>query len=291
MPNFTYGDAVRSPTDKYVIAQFRADAELEWVSRLRSFFQVAELKYRDFVPERRSHLQSKPELWGSFTKGIRQAEITIIDPKEYENYHIWELLDQQAVPGHDFDYKTIREMAGRTMIEWSPIGRIGAFSMDWLVNQEEIKDVTADGLHRRAGGKRHDAIVLAGRSHAMLSPSEVSELISLAMGPISFPRSNRMNDIERMARIFDDEHKPSLPLLNDLVDQVGYLVGGTSYALGPKQVLVKEMPSREADHLQAADMAAGWAVDVLTFTNGDYRHLAQQFAWVGVNGVVIPDTT
>jgi hypothetical protein len=51
---------------------------------------------------------------------------------------------------------------------------------------------------------------------------------------------------------------------------------------------VWETNSRDVDHIQAADLAAGWAVDLLTLTNGDYRSLAQRFAWVGVNGIVIP---
>lgn len=285
MPTFAYGDSCRSGNDKYVIAQFRSDADLDWVSRLRTLFQKDELKYKDFQPERHRVL-SKPKLWEDLVRGIRQAEITIMDPKPYEEYAYWELVDQQAVPGYDFNDKTIREIAGRSMIEWSPLGRIGALSLDWLVGQMEHKDLTADGLHRRAGGKRHDAIVISGRSHAMLSPSEMSEIFSVFINGASAIPSNRLKDIDRLARIFDDEHKPSLPILNDLVDQVAYLAGVRG--LGEKRDSVREVSSREADHLQAADMAAGWAVDVLTYTNGDYRALAAQFAWVGVNGVVIP---
>jgi len=51
---------------------------------------------------------------------------------------------------------------------------------------------------------------------------------------------------------------------------------------------VSEGKSQDIDHIQAADLAAGWAVDLLTLTNGDYRALAQRFAWVGVNGVIVP---
>jgi hypothetical protein len=285
MTNYTYGDACRSGSDKYVIAQFRSEADLDWVNRLRAFFLKDELKYRDFQPERH-RVQSKPELWARVVKGIGQAEITITDPKPYEDLAYWELIDQQAVPGRDFDQNTIRELAGRSMIEWSPLGRVGALSLDWLVGQTNVKDITADGLHKRAGGKRHDAIVLAARSHAMLSPSEMAEIFSLYNNGASAIPSNRMKDIDRLSRVFDDEHKPSLPILNDLVDQVAYLVGTSGP--GPKQISVKEMSSRGIDHLQAADMAAGWAVDVLTYTNGNYRTLAAQFALVSVNGVVIP---
>lgn len=33
---------------------------------------------------------------------------------------------------------------------------------------------------------------------------------------------------------------------------------------------------------------AGWAVGLLIFSRGEYIELAKRFAWVGVNGVVVP---
>jgi hypothetical protein len=51
--------------------------------------------------------------------------------------------------------------------------------------------------------------------------------------------------------------------------------------------VVNEEKSESIDHIQGADIAAGWAVDTLMLTNGDYTALAKQFAWVSVNGVII----
>jgi hypothetical protein len=52
MVNFTYGDSSRTGDDKYVLAQFRSDASLAWVSELRAFLVKDELKYKWFAPER-----------------------------------------------------------------------------------------------------------------------------------------------------------------------------------------------------------------------------------------------
>ena len=43
MPGFAYGDSVKTGDDKYVLAQFRHDAILTWVSELRSFLDLRSL--------------------------------------------------------------------------------------------------------------------------------------------------------------------------------------------------------------------------------------------------------
>ena len=132
---FKYGDACESGDDKYVVAQFRSDASLAWVSDLRSFLNLAELKYQDFHP-RRHQVMSNAEMWARLT---------------------------------------------------------------------------------HAAGVGNVASILRGSSK-----------------------------------------------------------------------MVSEEKSQSIDHIQAADMAAGWAVDLLIFSHGDYVELAKRFAWVGVNGVVVP---
>jgi len=139
-----------------------------------------ELKYKWFVPERH-RVRSNPELWERVENGVHQAEITIIDPRSYKDFAIAELLEQQAIPGVDFDIQTVNEMSGEYIIEWSPVGRIGAFSLDWVAdntNFEDATDFTSQGLKKRAGGKLRDAVVLAARSHAMVTPSELNEILA-----------------------------------------------------------------------------------------------------------------
>jgi len=292
MANFTYGDSSRTGDDKYVLAQFRSDASLAWVGELRSFLVRDELKYKWFVPERH-RVMSNAELWRRVENGVHQAEITIIDPRSYSDFAIAELLEQQAEPGIDFDLKTINEKSGQYIIEWSPVGRIGAFDLDWLAdntNFENPSDFTSHGLKKRAGGKLRDAVVLAARSHAMVTPAELSEILSSSFGGGALDYQTRMKYVADVTRVFDIEHPKSLPILNEFAQRLAHAAGvprSITHVMN-RTKRVYESTSHDVDHIQAADLAAGWAVDLLTLTNGDYRAVAQRFAWVGVNGVVIP---
>jgi|HubBroStandDraft_6_1064221.scaffolds.fasta_scaffold01566_8 hypothetical protein len=292
MANFTYGDSSRTGDDKYVLAQFRSDASLSWVGELRAFLVRDELKYKWFVPERH-RVRSDTELWKRVENGVHQAEITIIDPRSYRDFAIAELLEQQAEPGIDFDLKTINEKSGQYIIEWSPVGRIGAFNLDWLAdntNFEDATDFTAHGLKQRAGGKLRDAVVLAARSHGMVTPSELSEILASSFGGGTLDFQTRMKYVSDVTRVFDVEHPKSLPILNEFAQRLAHAAGVPRYLTHAmnRSARVYESTSHDVDHIQAADLAAGWAVDLLTLTNGDYRTVAQRFAWVGVNGVVIP---
>jgi hypothetical protein len=51
---------------------------------------------------------------------------------------------------------------------------------------------------------------------------------------------------------------------------------------------IREASSISSDHIQAADIAAGWAGDLLVATNNDFRALARQVRWVTVNGLSVP---
>ena len=47
-----FSDSTRTHDREYVVASFRAEANLGWVIDLRSFLNLPELKYRDFAPRR-----------------------------------------------------------------------------------------------------------------------------------------------------------------------------------------------------------------------------------------------
>src|SRR5271167_1893603 len=82
MPGFAYGDSVKTGDDKYVLAQFRHDAILSWVTDLRSFLNLKELKWRDYR-NRREYVLSNRELSQKVLSGLEQAELTIIDLPMY----------------------------------------------------------------------------------------------------------------------------------------------------------------------------------------------------------------
>jgi hypothetical protein len=116
MSAFKYGDACESGDDKYVVAQFRADASLGWVPDLRSFLNLSELKYRDFHV-RRHQVMSNAQMWSKFDRGVHEAEITIVDPRFYRAAVIGDLLNQHAEPGIDFDLNTINEESSLCMAD------------------------------------------------------------------------------------------------------------------------------------------------------------------------------
>ena len=81
----------------------------------------------------------------------------------------------------------------------------------------------------------------------------------------------------------------SLPILNELVGRVARAARLPTFVVSRgREKAISEEASKLTDHMQAADLAAGWAADLLLSTNGNYRALARMFRWVGVNGVSIP---
>ena len=297
MSHFAYGDSCQTGDDKYVIAQFRSDASLGWVHDLRSFLNKPELKYKWFLPERH-RVMAKAELWKKVESGVFQAEITIVDPRVYRTFSILEWLDKQAEPGIDFDERTINEETGLLVIECSPLRIAQDFGGDWhfarfnLLTDEitDVGDFRAATVKQRAGGKLKDAVVVAARAHAMISPSDQKEIVARCTLSSASDFESAVASIKKMSRIFDVEHAKSVPILNEFSARVAHAAGVMGASIFHRGAIdpVAEADSRDAEHLQAADVAAGWAVDLLTLTNGDYRSLAQKFAWVGVNGVVIP---
>ena len=296
MRNFAYGDSCQTGDDKYVIAQFRSDADLNWVGELRAFLVKDELKYKWFHPERH-RVRSNPKLWPRVEKGVHQAEITIMDPLVYRDLALEFYLEQQAIPNVDFDLRAINELSGEYIIHDSPLGFVGSFDRNFLnsllldsTRVRSTSSFTPAVLKTRAGGRLKDAVVIAARSHAMISPSEMNELIDDCTDGAGPSFLSRLKRIQQMSRVFDVEHPRSLPILNEFSERLANVAGvPDSMTLAIfRGGFVSEHGSLDHDHIQAADIAAGWAVDLLTLTNGDYRSLAQRFAWVGVNGVVIP---
>jgi hypothetical protein len=290
MSNFKYGDSCQTGDDKYVIAQFRSDTSLSWVLDLRSFLNVPELKYKGFEP-RLYHVQSKPELWKRVLDGVYQAEITITDPRVYKRAVLLTWFAQGAEWHIDFDERTVNEEAAEWMIGCSPLRIVDRADIDWQFQRpdsEDIYDFSPSEIKKRAGGKFTDAIVVSARAHAMLSPAETRQLVEISYSGANY--GTELAQIARLCRIWDVEHPKSLPILNDFSDRIGRLIrhqGLRFFAARTRPAASEEM-SHSSDHLQAADMAAGWAAHLLTLNGGDYRSLARQFLCVRVNGVVYP---
>jgi hypothetical protein len=300
-----YGDSTRTGDNKYVLASFRADANLGWVVELRSFLNLPELKYRDYSP-RKQHVASNARVQANLNKGLAEAELTIMDVESYKTIAYFDLIDQGAEPGGDFDLGTLHRMAADDMLRDSPFslrseemyhGLPADGSYRPLTRQsfsdalQELPKFDPQAIRQRAGGKLRDVQVLAARAHSMLSPSEFQELRFLVAGPMhGGGLSQNLERIKRLAHVFDVEHAKSVPLLNELVGQIAQVSGiprGVAAHLA-SAAPVREIPSTSSDHIQAADFAAGWAGDLLVATNNDFRALARQVRWVTLNGVSVP---
>jgi hypothetical protein len=306
MRGFAYGDSVETGDDKYILAQFRHDAILTWVSELRSFLNLEELKWRDYR-NRREYVQSNRTLSQKVHSGLEQAELTIIDLPMYRHIALSDLINQGAEAGHDYDLAFLNDLTARRMISESPLGRLSHLEYDLeyiplagddpecilgpFFSDHSRSAFSTSEVHAKAGGKLSDAVILAARAHSILSPSETMEVV-LAFGRGIYGPSNVASALEivkSMGRAFDVEHEKSIPILNELVDKVARTARLPTFVVSRgRQQAISEEASQLTDHMQAADLAAGWAADLLLSTNGDYRALAKMFRWVGVNGVAIP---
>jgi hypothetical protein len=298
-----YGDSTRTGDNKYVLACFRADANLSWVVDLRSFLNIPELKYKDYSP-RRHHVASNPRVQANLMRGLGDAELTIVDAQMYREDAYFGLVDKGAELGGDFDWTTLNDLAADGMLRDSPFGLTNpdtgfGFPADgtfrWRESYsdklEELPAFDPTDLKRRAGGKLRDVEVLAARAHSIMSPTEYRELQIIVNEPmlrLNFPRN--LERVKRLAHVFDEEHAKSVPLLNDLVGHLAEASGVPhGYALQMASTdPIREDQSTNSDHIQAADIAAGWAADLLLSTNNDYRALARQVRWITVNGIAVP---
>lgn len=94
-----------------------------------------------------------------------------------------------------------------------------------------------------------------------------------------------LREVLSTARAFDQEHQPSTAILNEASDVIASSLRQSAWfetIETSNQPLVAEYTSRDIDHLQAADFAAGWAGDILEYQG--VRALANSFRRVIVNG-------
>jgi len=273
----TYGN------DRYVLAQLGADARLDWVAELRAFLIKPELKFRDFDPERH-RVQQRPDLWRRVVRGVQQAEIYVTERDTYLVAAQMDFEEQGAEMGVDFQPRDVWREAGKLLVQLSPIGSLATFarydvlSDNTTLNRATFLDVGT--LYDRVGGKFNDAVVLATRADAALH-GVVAEI----------SRRDWIDPRTALYRaggvVFDTEHSKSIALMNEVSATVGSPFGwGRIRTLSHQVAIFREMDTRQLDHLQAADMAAGWAARMLD-EGSTYEKVASFFRSVRVNGRIV----
>lgn len=288
----TYGDSTLTEGGrlrKYVLAQFRSDADLAWVKELRALLVKDELKYVNFR-DARPRLRSEQPLWSRVEAGIGQASIIVIDPKPVEA-EIRELVRARIRGNTDpaLEEKIVAEACASVIVSNTPIAYLplelsqavpwGAY--DLIANVERF---TPQAIRARIGGGLRHAQIFAARAHAMFdlaaadSLAATDDVFRSPLAPVM------LAELLATSRSFDEENPATLPVLNEAANEIGLaLASGFPDWVDPEtKPMIREVSSRAIDEIQAADIAAGWARELLELS--EVRSLGSQFERVWVNG-------
>ncbi len=291
----TFADACETgggPLRKYVLAQYPAGAGLEWVGELRTLLVKDELKYRDFRDARPRLMGMKP-LWDRIEKGLAQATIIVIDPKPVAAAVVQYYREEQAEPGIDYTKKDVIEGCATALVAGTPIARLPSMLADginwsYYAPVVELSSFAPPNIREKLGGGLRAAIVFAARAHAMFDLQKLDESVATTRDVLISPlRRVLMLEILSTSRVFDAEHPASIEVLNEAADAIASsMLDVLSVWPSPDGMpLIREVDSHAIDELQAADIAAGWARELVEL--GDYRALARKFRRVYVNGKIV----
>jgi len=282
----------------YVLAQFSEHTSFDWVQKVRAKTGKDEIKYTDVLWAKAAWPGNK-QLWRSVDRGIHEATIYVVDPGTYVQHVFAELLESGAEYGYDFEARTALDMAAEQIVQDTPGYQLtnsraalefasltSPFVMpppgfQSVIGQPDLP-VPREVLTKLGGGLRN-ATRFAARAQSFFD-AEVPDIFDVDTFPADAPglRSRlaemRMRTALATPRIFDTEDKRSVAVLNETADWMSMTVSGPP-AMNP---LIREASSTGTDPIQAADIAAGTARDIID-KNG-VRALAEQFRRIFVNG-------
>jgi hypothetical protein len=291
----TYADATTTeggPLCKYVLAQVRSDANLSWVADVKRALGVDELKWR-IMREYRPRLRNMTDLWSAIEVGKRQATIVVIDPEPLGKLVKHRLMAEGAEEGRDFDDNTIIEGCASALVQGTPVAYLPT-DLAKVVNcyptfpHATFEDFTPDAIRSKIGRGLRDARVFAARAHATFDLSthcgnSTTDAFRSPATPLV------VAELLSTMRYFDNEHAKSAEFLNQATDAIADALENVLTTPGTvvREPLIKEYDSTAIDHLQAADVAAGWARELLELA--DLRALARSFERVLMNGAIIKE--
>lgn len=291
----TFGDATSvpgGPLSSYVLAQLPGKAELSWVSDMRSLLVVDELKWKLFQ-ERREWLQAKSDLWKRVRSSMKSATIIVIKPTEIEDEirALW--TEQGAEEGADFDRDDLINTCATALIADTPVAylpnhiarTLGLYALKPYLSFDRF---APESIKARIGGRLRDAKVFAARAHATFDTARVAQPGQRTVDVFRRPGAGViLRELLATERGFDEEHQKSVDVLNEASDVMAHALAGALARPGElsTQPLVREFSSRDVDQIQAADVAAGWAHELIALSNE--RALLETFGRVLLNGRVL----
>jgi hypothetical protein len=284
----------------YILAQFSERTSFDWVQKVRAKTSKDEIKHADVAWVKAASHGDK-ELWRSVDLGIEAATIYVVDPSIYLQHVISELLANGAEYGYDFDARTALEMTAEQIVHdtpgyqltntraalelaslTSPLGMMPP-GLQPVICQPDLP-IPREVLTKLGGGVRN-AIRFAARAQSLFD-AEMPDMLDLEAFPAFYAPGLRarltewrMRTAMSTPRIFDAEDSNSVEVLNETADWMSSAITGPS----PLRPLVREADSARTDAIQAADIAAGAARDIID-RNG-IRALAGKFRRIFVNGV------
>lgn len=287
----TFGDSTKTEgkgrTSKYVLAQFRADADFVWVARTRSILVKDELKFRD-LKEARPRLRQNGVLWTQIEHGVGQASIIVVSPDDVAKV-IMDTLSQEEIERAGGHEKALIEAVATELVSTTPIAYLPnelVRAIPWSPKELTNLDAfTPEGLRKALGGGLKQAVIFTARAHATFDVGAMDGAVHV-LEAFRSPRVARivLPEVLSTARVFDSESPASVRVLNDAVDQIAATLEERLPTIGEfsSEPLIREADSRAFDEIQACDIAAGWAREVLE--TSPPRALGQLFERVWLNG-------
>jgi hypothetical protein len=286
----SFGDGTKTSGrfQRYVLAQVRSDADLNWVQRLRGLLVKQELKYND-VKEKKPRLQKNRELWSQIEKGIGQATIIVIDPGAYEPM-VRDTLDSADIEKAGSEQKAVVDACVCEVLSGTPIAYLPYAIFQQVPWSDEttltsLARFTPQGILQELDGQLQHALIFAARAHAVFDVAS-ADMMTRTTDAFRSQRAARLilPEVLATARHFDNENKRTTDLLNSAVNEIAAcfseaLEGAEEIS---DQPLVIESDSRGYDEIQAADISAGWAREMLELA--DPHSLGARFERVWLNG-------
>jgi hypothetical protein len=294
----TYADATQTEGGrlaKYVLAQFRSDSKLEWVAELRRLLSTEELKWPQ-LKQNRPKLKESALLWNRIVAGVGQATIVVMDPDPVDRTVKELLRKQESEPGYSARVKHEMAMA---FVSATPIAHL-PYELDRAIPWSRYEPLTSlekftpERLLLALAGASKKAIVsksivFAARAHAIFDVAVKDVGAASTRDLFRSPLSKvLLAELLATERFFDNEQPAAVELLNTAAEEIAVNLRATMPMIGDISAhpLVREVDSRAIDELQAADIAAGWARELLDL-DPSVRRLAQTFERLMLNGTII----
>ena len=290
----SFGDSTTTegPLRRYVLAQFRQDSDMEWVRELRGLLARDDLKWTN-LRDNRVKLRQRRELWNRIERGVGQSTIIVIDPRPIEQQVI-EALEAEGLEADNPERDAIildscaTEVVRGTPISYLPDSLMRAVGSELYFPLGSIEQFAPQAIQTRLGGSLRHAMIFAARAHALFDLERLDDSVARTSDIFNSPLSRvLLAELLSVQRNFDVEHKKSAEVLNDAAQLISVEMYVNLPFVGEisNEPLVREVDSRAIDHIQGADIAAGWAREVLE--TSDVRSLGNTFERVWHNGVRI----